>query len=119
VSTIVRGAEVPTVAEPANDLTLQALVTAAQHGPDVSVTRVQLAGHHRRLRTDHSTRVYAVLDGAITLLAGDAPAATLDAGDVAVVPAGEAYELTGTGTYLVINSPAFADGDDVYEGPMS
>jgi quercetin dioxygenase-like cupin family protein len=115
VSTIVRADQVPTVAEPGNDLTLQTLVTAAQHGPHLSVTRVQLDGHHRRLHTDRSTRVYAVLDGSITVLAGDGPAATVGAGDVAVVPAGEAYELTGTGTYLVINSPAFVDGDDVYE----
>ncbi len=102
------------VAEPANDLHLRTLLTAALPGPDVSVTWVQLAGRHRRLLTRRSTRVYAVTDGSIALQVGADPAVDLGPGDVAVVPRGAPYELDGVGTYLVINTPAFVEGDDVY-----
>lgn len=113
-SQVVRPADRAMVAEPANALYLRALVTAAEHGPHVSVTWVQLAGRHRRLRTARSTRVYTVLAGAIRFQVGDQPAEHLCAGDLVIVPRGTAYELAGTGTYLVINAPAFMAGDDEY-----
>jgi mannose-6-phosphate isomerase-like protein (cupin superfamily) len=111
---VIRPAEGAVVAEPANDVHLQALVTAAAYGPDVSVTWVQIAGRHRRLRTDRSTRVYAVLTGALRFQLGTDPELAATAGDVIVVPQAVPYELAGTGSYLVINAPAFVDGDDVY-----
>lgn len=115
MTAVVRRAGVPPVAEPANHLTLQALVTAAAHGPDVSLARVLIDGQHRRLRTDRSTRVYTVLEGELSVQVADGVAEVLGSGDVAVVPRGAAYEVAGTATYLVINAPAFVDGDDVYE----
>ncbi len=107
-------AGVAPVAEPANELHLRALVTAGEFGPDVSVTWVQLAGHHGRLRTDRSTRVYAVLAGSVDVQIADDPAVTVAAGELVVVPRGQPYELDGVGTYLVVNAPAFVAGDDVY-----
>jgi hypothetical protein len=38
----------------------------------------------------------------------------LRAGDVVFVPVSTPYEFWGETTYLVVNGPAFADGDDVY-----
>jgi mannose-6-phosphate isomerase-like protein (cupin superfamily) len=112
---VVRPGEIPDVDEPANHLTLNALVTADLHGSDVSVTRVRIDGRHRRLRTDRSTRVYTVLGGQLRVHVGDGPVDQLGSGDVVVVPRGTMYGLDGTATYLVINAPAFVDGDDVYE----
>lgn len=114
MTAVVRPADVAAVAEPANDLHLRALVTARVFGPEISVTWVQLAGHHRRLRTGRSTRVYAVLAGSVAVQVGADPPVTANPGDLVVVPRGQAYELDGVGTYLVVNSPAFVDGDDVY-----
>ncbi len=114
MTAVIGPAGVAPVAEPSNDLNLRALVTAPEFGPDVSVTWVQLAGHHRRLRTDRSTRVYAVLAGSVEVQIGDDAPVTVGAGEVVVVPRGHPYELDGVCTYLVINSPAFVDGDDVY-----
>ena len=36
-------------------------------------------------------------------------------GDVVVVPRGEKYSLAGELTYLVLNAPAYLEGDDVYD----
>ena len=112
-------ATVPLVPEPANDLQLRTLITAAQTGSDISVTWVQLDGRHRRLRTHRSTRVYAVLDGRIDLQLADDRPLSLTAGQLGVVPRGMPYELAGTGIYLVINAPAFVPGDDEYDQPVA
>ena len=47
------------VDEPDNHLRQSVLVTAAEHGPDVSATWVAIDGRRRRLRTLRSTRLYA------------------------------------------------------------
>ncbi len=104
------------VDEPDNDLRLQTLVGSPEHGSDVSVTWVQIAGRHRRLRTRRSTRVYVLLAGVLEIQIGDEPTAAIPIGGAAVVPRGTPYALEGTATYLVINAPAFADGDDEYDG---
>ena len=111
---LIRLHEVPETLEPENHVVARPLVSADAHGPDISVTWIRLTGRHRRLRTDGSTRVYHVLDGSATFQIGDAPAQTVEAGDTLVVPRGTPYEFDGEMTYLVMNGPAFRDGDDVY-----
>jgi mannose-6-phosphate isomerase-like protein (cupin superfamily) len=103
--------DVPEVSAPEDAVAMRALV----RGGDVSVTWVRLDGRHRRLRTDRSTRVYYVLDGRATFVLGDDPPFELGKDDAVVVPRGVPYEFWGEMTYLVVNGPAFADGDDVYE----
>ncbi|MDT4933948.1 MAG: hypothetical protein QOK11_1840 [Pseudonocardiales bacterium] len=110
-------ADVAAVGEPDNDLLLRQLVTAPHSGADISVTWVQLAGGHRRLRTARSTRVYAVLSGSVTMQIGDESPERVDAGQLLVVPRDLPYELAGVGTYLVVNAPAYVVGDDVYLEP--
>lgn len=111
---VVRIADVVAMSQPDNELLLRALVGAADSDGDISVSWVQLSGRHRRLRTTRSTRVYLVLTGAVTMrLGGDAPQ-LLEAGQLVVISASTPYELSGVGTYLVINSPAFQPGDDEY-----
>jgi mannose-6-phosphate isomerase-like protein (cupin superfamily) len=106
--------EVPEVSEPENNLAARPLVSGAQHGPDISVTWIRLRGRHRRLRTDRSTRVYYVLEGSASFRLGDGEKLTVEAGDTIVVPRGTPYEFVGDMTYLVMNGPAFVEGDDVY-----
>lgn len=108
-----RLADQPVVTEPSNELSLRGLLAAADSDADLSITWVQLDGHHRRLRTDASTRLYLVLTGS-GVLTLDAEPIEIAAGDLVVVPRATPYHLDGTLTYLVMNQPGFRDGDDIY-----
>lgn len=109
-----RAAAAIAVDEPSNALVLWTLLRADDSSADISITRVRLEGHHRRLLTEASERIYVVLEGGGSITLGDdAPAALLD-GDVVVIPRGMAYDLDGPLTYLVMNVPGFRDGDDRY-----
>ncbi len=103
----------PSVSEPENGLEMRALVRSADT-PDISVTRVVLAGRHRPLRTDRSTRVYYLLEGSCHFSVGEAEPFGAHGGDAVVIPRGVEYSLEGHVTYLVLNSPAYVEGDDVY-----
>lgn len=109
-----RLAEVAGVLEPENALELWPLLAHADSAADLSMTRVRLEGHHRRLRTDASTRVYAILEGGGTITVGDDAPRSMADGDVVIIPRGVPYHLDGPLTYLVLNVPGFRDGDDVY-----
>jgi mannose-6-phosphate isomerase-like protein (cupin superfamily) len=110
---LIRREDTTEVSAPLDSVVMRRLVTAA-HGAETSVTWVRLAGPHRRLRTDRSVRVYYVIEGSADFVLGEEPAVEARAGDVVVVPRGVPYEFEGHMTYLVINAPAFVDGDDVY-----
>jgi mannose-6-phosphate isomerase-like protein (cupin superfamily) len=112
---LIRPGDVPELDEPSNALVMRRLVDGVTGGGDLSVTWVRIAGRHRRLRTDRSTRVYYVLEGEGRFTLGDEPAAAVRTGDVVVVPRGVPYDLDGELTYLVVNGPAFRAGDDLYE----
>jgi mannose-6-phosphate isomerase-like protein (cupin superfamily) len=114
VTKVVRLSDVQAVSQPDNELLLRALVGAVDTRSDISVTWVQLSGRHRRLRTERSTRVYLMLTGAVTMQRGGDTPQLLEAGQLLVIPAGTPYELSGVGTYVVINAPAFQPGDDQY-----
>jgi mannose-6-phosphate isomerase-like protein (cupin superfamily) len=107
--------DVPAIAAPEDAVVMRPLVQRAEHGPDLSVTWVRLQGRHRRLRTNRSTRVYYVLDGDATFVLGDGDPFAVAAEDTVIVPRGVPYEFWGQMTYVVINGPAFVDGDDVYD----
>ena len=106
--------DVPSIAAPEDAVVMRPLVRGDPHGGDVSLTWVRLDGRHRRLRTDRSTRVYYVLDGAGTFSISDQPPFEVRSGDAVVVPRATPYAFEGALTYLVVNGPAFVDGDDVY-----
>jgi mannose-6-phosphate isomerase-like protein (cupin superfamily) len=107
---LIRPDDVPEINEPSNDLVMRKLVS----GDDLSVTWVRIEGTHRPLRTDASTRLYYVVEGDGWFELGEEPRFELRTGDVVVVPRGTPYSLGGTLTYLVINAPAFREGDDLY-----
>jgi mannose-6-phosphate isomerase-like protein (cupin superfamily) len=112
---LIRPHDVPEIAAARDAVVMRALVRAAEHGADVSLTWVRLTGRHRRLRTDRSTRVYYVLDGGATFVLGDGERFEARRDDVVVIPRGVPYEFWGEMTYVVVNGPAFVDGDDVYD----
>jgi mannose-6-phosphate isomerase-like protein (cupin superfamily) len=112
---LIRLDDVPEIAEPSNDLVMRRLVDSTNGEGNLSVTWVRLAGRHRRLRTDHSTRLYYVVEGDGWFVLGEKPEVAIHVGDVVVVPRGTTYALGGELTYLVVNGPGFAPGDDIYD----
>lgn len=109
-----RSADAVEVAEPSNELTLRSLLRADDSAADLSITQVRLAGHHRRLVTEASERIYVTLEGGGTITTGDDAPVPLADGDVVVIPRGVPYHLDGPLTYLVMNVPGFREGDDHY-----
>lgn len=103
----------PRVDAPEDDLSMEALLRA-EDGAGLSLTRVELSGRHRPLRTERSARTYYILEGSATF---DVGGRELEAGpgDVVVVPRGVRYSLRGELAYLVLNAPPYVEGDDLYE----
>jgi mannose-6-phosphate isomerase-like protein (cupin superfamily) len=112
---LIRADDVALLVEPENAVVMRALVPSTATGGDLSLTWVELAGRHRRLRTSRSTRLYYVLDGTAQFVLGDGEPFVVRSGDVVVVPRGTPYEFEGEMAYLVVNGPGFVDGDDEYE----
>ena len=112
---LIRPHDAPEIAGAPDDVAMRRLVRAEEHGPDLSLTWVRLTRRHRRLRTERSTRVYYILDGTATFQLGETPELEVTAGDTIVIPRGTPYAFAGQMTYLVVNAPAFVEGDDVYE----
>lgn len=110
---LIPATEPPEIEAPEDDLTMSALLRA-EHEAGMSLTRVRLSGAHRPLRAPHTVRVYYVLEGSASFTIGEKELVA-GAGDVVVVPRGERYSLAGELTYLVLNAPAYVEGDDVYE----
>lgn len=103
----------PRVDAPEDDLVMEALLRA-DDGARLSLTRVELAGRHRPLRTERSVRTYYVLEGSARFTVGGRELEAAS-GDVVVIPRGELYDLRGELTYLVLNTPPYVEGDDLYE----
>jgi mannose-6-phosphate isomerase-like protein (cupin superfamily) len=102
------------VDEPSNAAVVRPLARVAEGTSSVSVTWVSIDGRHRELTSSRSARLYYVLSGALSFaLDGRGPVAVAE-GELLAIPKGCPYYLEGCGTYLVLNTPAFEDGDDVY-----
>lgn len=112
---LIRAQEQPEIAAPADDLVMRPLVRAEHADGQVSMTHVRLSGVHRPLRSLRSTRVYYVLDGSATFSVGDGEPFVAGDGDAVVIPCGERYTFAGELAYLVVNGPAFVEGDDLYD----
>jgi len=107
-------------AESGNDLVLRTLVMARATAGALSVTWVRIDGTHRRLRSTRTARIYYLISGALDFdvrEAGISHQVALVAGEVLILEPGAAYSLTGAAEYLVLNAPAFRDGDDDYVQP--
>ncbi len=111
---LIRAGARPEIEAPEDDLVMRALL-GGDDGAGLSLTHVRLSGAHRPLRTLRAQRVYYVIEGSAGFRIGDAEPVVAGPGDVVVIPRGEVYSLAGDLTYLVLNAPPYADGDDVYE----
>ena len=99
--------------EPDNQIRYKQLISSLVHGPDISVTLVDIDGEHLELKTEASSRVYVILDGDFTFHVPDSTF-TANKDDVILIQRGDIYSFSGKGKYLVINGPAFKSGDDIY-----
>ena len=111
---ILRGADIETEAEPENAILYKRIVRRDLHGPDFSLTWVRLEGRHRPLVCHESQRVCYIIEGSAVFALGDSEPEPVAAGDVVVIPRGTPYGFEGRITYLVMNSPAFRPGSDIY-----
>jgi len=111
---LIRARERPEVEAPEDDLVMRALVRS-EDNVGLSLTHVRLSGAHRPIWTPRSTRVYYVLEGSARFTLGAAEPVVAKAGDVVIVPRGELYSFEGEIAYLVLNAPAYIEGDDHYE----
>lgn len=94
---------------------MRQILTGLESGGSMSLTWVQLEGMHRRLRVRRSRRVYYILSGTFTFQVEGATAVDVSADDVLLLEPGATYRFEGRGNYLVLNTPAFAPGDDEYK----
>lgn len=104
----------PVVSEQSNNLLMRQLVSRVIDGPEISMTWVEIAGKHKPLKTDSSTRVYYILEGEFVFDCGEMERMYASAGDVVIIYKSCLYSFEGEGKYLVINGPAFQEGDDIY-----
>lgn len=110
---IIRPGDVPEETQDPRPLVLKRVINMHEHGPNLSVTWVDLWGHHERVRNDISDRVYYVLSGEAQFQVGDgAPVETATSGDFVHIPRGVPYEFQGKMQYLVINGPAYRANSD-------
>ena len=116
---IVRFAEQTPITEDGHPLVMYRLLDRRRHIDALSVTWVQLWGEHSRMRTAASERCYVIVAGRGAFQVGDEPSASVGPGDIVLVPRDVGYQFEGHFTYLVLNAPAFADGDDVIEPRLS
>jgi mannose-6-phosphate isomerase-like protein (cupin superfamily) len=100
--------------EPSNAAIVRPLARAYEGPSSMSVTWVSLDGRHQRLASRRSARRYYVLSGELSFVVGGGEPEVLRGGEVLVIPKDVPYHLEGTGTYLVLNTPAFETGDDEY-----
>lgn len=106
--------QIPWLPEPDNNLKYKPLITAKEHGRDISVTYIEIDGEHHELRTDSSTRLYFLINGEFRFVINDQETFEATTGDLILIKRGDRYSFSGHGRYLVINGPAFQNGDDIY-----
>jgi mannose-6-phosphate isomerase-like protein (cupin superfamily) len=85
-----------------------------QHSPNISVTWARIRGHHTKMVTHVSDRVYYIISGTATFELQGEPRGDVSAGDLVFIPSGTPYVFDGEMDYLVMNGPAFSPGDDVH-----
>lgn len=104
----------PEISELSNHLMLKQIISNKDLNGSVSMTWVKIDGQHQSLRTHSKLRVYFIISGNFEFKIDSEHSFQLEKYDVLTLEVGSTYSLMGTGEYLVLNSPAFKDGDDEY-----
>ena len=102
------------IAEPENSLHLKTLLNSVKSDGAISVTEVEISGEHQRLRTNSILRTYYLVSGSLEFEVDGENGIFLNPGDLLTLKQGCEYSLKGNAKYLVMNTPAFKDGDDTY-----
>ena len=111
---LIKKSGVPVISEPSNALTLQTLLNSDASDGAISVTEVEIMGEHQSLQTNSQLRTYYLISGNLEFTINDEGQIFLSAGDLLTLTKGAKYSLVGNAKYLVINTPAFKAGDDIY-----
>lgn len=110
---IIKAQDVPELREEGYPLVMKKIFYRGQHSDDLSVTWVQLWGHHKKMVCHASDRAYYIIEGEGEFQVGDDPPGQVIGGDFVLIPRGVPYVFDGHITYLVMNGPAFTPGSDV------
>jgi mannose-6-phosphate isomerase-like protein (cupin superfamily) len=100
------------VREEGYPLVMKKVINRDEHSKDISITWVQIWGHHQRMVCDISDRPYYIIEGEGVFQLGDGESFKVSGGDFVYIPRGVPYEFEGHMTYLVMNGPAFLSGSD-------
>ena len=104
----------PEIPEPENSLKLKTLLNSSKSSGAISATEVEISGEHRRLRTNSILRTYYLVSGSLEFEIDGETGISMKPGDILTLQKNCEYSLKGSAKYLVINTPAFKDGDDTY-----
>ncbi len=110
---IIRPNDTPEAAQDGRPLTLKRVINIDEHSSDISVTWVDIWGHHDRVVNDISDRVYYIIEGDGRFQVGDGPPIEpVTAGDFVFIAKGVPYEFDGHMRYVVMNGPAYRTASD-------
>ena len=104
----------PEIPEPENNLKLKTLLNSGKSAGAISATEVEISGEHRRLRTNSILRTYYLVSGSLEFEINGETGISMKPGDILTLQKNCEYSLKGNAKYLVMNTPAFEDGDDTY-----
>jgi mannose-6-phosphate isomerase-like protein (cupin superfamily) len=102
------------ITELTNHLVLKQIISNKDFNGSLSLTWVKIDGQHQPLRTHSQLRVYIIISGSFSFQIENRRTHQLEKHDVLTLEAGTSYSLFGKGEYIVLNAPAFKDGDDEY-----
>jgi mannose-6-phosphate isomerase-like protein (cupin superfamily) len=108
----IRVEDVPEIREEGYPLVMKKVIHRDDHSQDISITWVEIWGHHQRMVCDISDRPYYIIQGEGVFQLGDGEPFEVSGGDFVFIPRGVPYEFSGHMTYLVMNGPAFLPGSD-------
>ncbi len=109
---IIKIKDFPEIREEGYPLVMKKVIDGDQHSKDLSITWVDIKGHHKKMVCDISDRAYYIIEGDGEFTVGDDAPGRVTTGDYVFVPRGVPYVFDGHMSYLVINGPAFVPGSD-------
>ena len=111
---IIKTKDLPELDGERNPLVMKKVIQREDQSENISITWVKIWGYHKKLVCHDSDRAYYIIEGTGEFNVEGYPTGKVNKGDHVFIPKGVPYDFEGHMTYLVINSPAFQVGSDVY-----
>ena len=111
---IIKTKDLPELDGERNPLVMKKVIQREDQSENISITWVKIWGYHKKLVCHVSDRAYYIIEGTGEFNVEGYPTGKVNKGDHVFIPKGVPYDFEGHMTYLVINSPAFQVGSDVY-----